>query len=83
MHIEFINSLTNFNRIDLLYIAIFFDFIDRIYLFLICIIRIIIALYAKINTIVIFINVFEDIFARFNIRINLNINISVVFNHQI
>ena len=82
MHIEFIDFSTDFNRVDLSYIAILFDLINRIYFFLICIIRIIIALYAKINMIVTFINVFEDIFARLDIRTNLNININVVFNRQ-
>ena len=80
IYIEFINSLTDFNRVDLLYIAIFLDLIDRIHFFLIYIIRIIIALYAKIDTIIIFVNVFKDIFTHFDIRINLNIDISVVFN---
>ena len=83
MYIEFINSLIDFNKVYLSYIAILFNLIDRIHFFSICIIRIIIALYAKINTIVIFIKIFEDVFAHFNIRTNLNINVSVVFNLQI
>ena len=83
MYIEFINPLTSFNRVDLLYITILLDLIDRIHFFLIYITRIIIALYTKINTIVTFINVFEDVFARFDIRTNFNINVNVVFNRQI
>ena len=83
MRIEFMNLLINFNKIDLSCIAILFDFIDRIHFFLICIIRITIALYTNINTIITFINVFKNVFAHFDIRINFNIDISVVFDRQI
>ena len=59
-------------------ISIFLNLIYRIYH-----IVLIHLFHSKIDLIIIFINVFEDVFANFDVNAYFHINVNIIFNRQI
>ena len=81
MQLKIKDFLIDFCKVYLLCVMILLNLIHEIRFHIILCISL--TLYAKINAIVIFINVFEDVFVYLNVRVNFYININIVFDRKI
>ena len=81
MQLKVKDFLINFYKVYLSCVTIFLNLVYKIRSYIVFCISF--TFYAKINAIVIFINVFKDVFIYFNVRVNLYVNINIVFDRKI